>query len=133
MKIKRFLHQSKSDLPKCFHQHSNAYEKEPNVDVIAVNGTAVINMLEPEQFKTFKDYATAVFLPCVQNRLRKVQHIDVSWDNYFNDSLKAEHEKNMKKEYREKSKLTQECLTTGKLSSRSTRIKTSDSAISPTN
>ena len=48
-------------------------------------------------------------------------------DNYFNDSLKAKHEKNMNKEYGEESKLTQECLTTGKLSSRSTRIKKSDS------
>ena len=39
----------------------------------------------------------------------------------------------MKKEYGEQSKLTQECLTTGKLSSLSTRIKKSDSATSPTN
>ena len=87
---------SKSDLLKCFHQHSNAYEKEPNVDAIAVNGTAIINMLKPGQSKAFKDYVTDVFLPCVQNRLRNVQHIDVSWDNYFNDSLKAKYEKNMK-------------------------------------
>ena len=57
----------------------------------------------------------------------ELQHIDVSWDNYFNDSLKAKHEKNMKKEYGEESKLTQEYLTTGKLSSRSTKIKRSDS------
>ena len=95
---------SKSDLLKCFHQHSNVYEKEPNVDAIAVNATAIISMLKSGQFKTFKDCTTGIFLPCVQSRLRKVQHIDVPWDNYFNDSLKAKHEKNMKKEYGEESK-----------------------------
>ena len=94
---------SKSDLLKYFDQHSNAYEKEPNVDAVAVICTAVINMLKRGQSKTIKDYATDVFLRYVQNRPRKVQHIDVSWDNYFNDNLKAKHEKNMKKEYTEKS------------------------------
>ena len=146
MEIKRFFHQSHS-LENCFPvpnqptgslhltdgatcrlgpnqicsnvftKHSNAYKKEPNVDEIAVNGTAIINMFKPGQSKTFEDYdATDIFLSCVQNRVRNVQHVDVSWDNYFNDSLKAKHEKNMKKEYGEESKLTQECLTTGKLS-----------------
>ena len=74
-----------------------------------------------------------VFLPCVQNRLRKVQHIDVPWDNHFNDGLKAKYEKNMKKEYGKGSKLTEKCQITGKFSSRSTRIKKSASAISPIN
>ena len=54
-------------------------------------------MLKPGQSKTFKDYTTDVFLPCVQKRLRKVQHIDVSWDNYFNDSLKAKYGKTWKR------------------------------------
>ena len=42
------------------------------------------------------------FYHFIQNRLQKVQHIDVSWDNYLNDSLKANDKKNMKKEYGEK-------------------------------
>ena len=99
-KLKPFLHQShslencdpgsKSDLLMCFEQHCNAYEKEQNVDAIALNGAAILNTRKLGQFKAFKHYATNVFLPCVRNRLQKLQHTDVSWDSYFNVSLKAQ-------------------------------------------
>ena len=55
--LEKLRSSSKLDLLKCFEQH---------VDTIAVNGTAIINMFKPEQSKRFKDYATDVFLPCVQ-------------------------------------------------------------------
>ena len=107
---------------KCFEQHGDAHEKEPDVHAIALNGAAIINTLKSGQFEQsqepldvssenpsdfhhhdqmesvqktfitqvkFKDYATDAFLPCVRNRLQKVQRIDVSWDSYFNYSLQV--------------------------------------------
>ena len=40
--------------------------------------------------RTFSDYATQVFLPYITSQLQHVNRLDVVWDEYIADSLKAE-------------------------------------------
>ena len=47
-------------------------------------------MLRPGFAKTFSDYATQVFLPYITSQLQHVNRLDVVWDEYIADSLKAE-------------------------------------------
>ena len=58
-------------------------------DVIILDGAAIINMLKPIGVKTLQGYATRVFLPFIKAQLRKVTRIDIIWDVYLEDSLKA--------------------------------------------
>lgn len=47
-------------------------------------------MLRPNSAKTFSDYATQVFLPYLASQLPHASRVDVIWDEYHPDSLKAE-------------------------------------------
>ena len=60
----------------------------PIVDVIILDGAAIINMLKPVGIKTFQEYATLVFLPYIKSKLRNATRVDVIWDLYLPDSLK---------------------------------------------
>ncbi|MGH0183807.1 UNVERIFIED_CONTAM: hypothetical protein FKN15_012895 [Acipenser sinensis] len=54
-----------------------------------LRGAAIINMLKPGASKTFQDYAQKVFLPYVKQQLQHVSRVDIIWDEYVPDSLKA--------------------------------------------
>ena len=58
--------------------------------VILLDGAAIVNTLRPGFAKTFSDYATHVFLPYITSQLQHVNRLDVVWDEYIADSLKAE-------------------------------------------
>ena len=47
-------------------------------------------MLKPAAARTFREYAQDVFLPYVEQQLDKAQRVDVVWDDYRPDSLKAQ-------------------------------------------
>ena len=47
-------------------------------------------MLRPGAAKTFFDYAQKVFSPYILSQLEHVSRVDVVWDEYFPESLKAE-------------------------------------------
>ena len=47
-------------------------------------------MLRSGFANTFSDYATQVFLPYITSQLQHVNRLDVVWDEYIADSLKAE-------------------------------------------
>ena len=49
-----------------------------------------MNMLRPGVAKTFSDYAKQVFSPYIKSQLHHVNRVDVVWDEYFPESLKAE-------------------------------------------
>ena len=124
---------SNSDLIKCFEQHCNAYEKELNGLSNCFKWLLIIDTLKPGQSKTFKDYATNVSLHMSEIVCEKFSVKMFFWDNYFHDSLKTQTLEKHGKEYGQEPKLRQECLTTGILSSWSTKVKKSYSAIFPTN
>uniref|UniRef100_UPI00358F6B91 uncharacterized protein n=1 Tax=Myxine glutinosa TaxID=7769 RepID=UPI00358F6B91 len=80
---------SKSDLVECLERCCTSCGDAPLVDVIILDGAAIINMLRPIGIKTFQEYATQVFLPYVKAQLRNVMRIDIIWDVYLEKSLKT--------------------------------------------
>ncbi|KAH3874927.1 hypothetical protein DPMN_038184 [Dreissena polymorpha] len=46
-------------------------------------------MLKPNFCKTFEDYDKNVFLPYIDYQLKTCSRVDVVWDEYREDSLKA--------------------------------------------
>ena len=62
----------------------------PNVQVIILDGSVIVNMLRPASAKTFSEYAKQVFLPYLESQLQYASRVDIVWDEYKPDSLKAE-------------------------------------------
>jgi hypothetical protein len=62
----------------------------PRVQVSIIDGAAIVNMLRPGASKMFSDYAKQVFIPHIMSQLQHVCRLDVVWDEYFPESLKAE-------------------------------------------
>jgi len=82
---------TKSDLLKCLEQLSDPQGKSeiPNADCIILDGAAIVHLLKPGNAKTFEEYSTLVFVPYIMSILQCAQRIDVVWDCYKPDSLKA--------------------------------------------
>jgi hypothetical protein len=76
----------KSDLIECLPVA--AASECPVVDVRILDAAAVVNMLAPAKCKTFKDYATTVFLPYIIKQAQNVKRVDIVWDRYLPHSLK---------------------------------------------
>ena len=84
---------TKSVLVGCLEELLSDSDSEtvtPTPEVIILDGPAIVNMLRPGTAKTFADYAHEVFTPYVMSQLRNVSRVDVVWDEYLPDSLKAE-------------------------------------------
>jgi len=82
---------NKSELLKSLETlHTSPLSNTPNVDALLIDGAALVNMLKPNgACKTFSDYAEQVYLPYIRERLHKVARVDVVWDRYIQNSLKA--------------------------------------------
>ena len=81
---------TKADLLWCFKDtYPPPTYAIPDVEVILLDGAAVINILKPGSAKTFSEYSELVFLPFVQSQLQKDNRVDIIWDEYIPDSLKA--------------------------------------------
>ncbi|KAK1898363.1 Hexokinase-1 [Dissostichus eleginoides] len=83
---------TKSDLVGCLEDliYLQQNASHPTVQVIILDGAAVVNMLPPGAAKKFFDYAQKVFSPYILSQLEHVSRVDVVWDEYFTESLKAE-------------------------------------------
>ena len=80
---------SKSELlSKCLEPLSHSVFDE-QCEVVILDGAAVVNFLKPNDANTFQDYATSVFLPYVKRQLKDAVRVDIIWDCYVDDSLKA--------------------------------------------
>ena len=63
----------------------------PEADAMLIDGAALGNMLKPSgACKTFSDYANQVYLPYISNQLQSVQRVDIIWERYIPNSLKAQ-------------------------------------------
>ena len=60
----------------------------PVVQIVLLDGAAIVNMLRPGFANTF--YVSQVFLSYITLQLQHVNRLDVVWDEYIADSLKAE-------------------------------------------
>ena len=84
------LPKKKSDLSECLQAHTTPQSEVPGgIDVSIIDGAAVVNMIKPGTEKTFSGYAEQSFLPYVKAQLRHVKRVDIVWDEYVENSLKA--------------------------------------------
>ena len=85
---------SKSDILPCLESLITNTTDVPDVDVRLVDGAALVHSLDPKtsphNLKTFQDYVHLVFLPHITHLLQDVVRLDVVWDVYRQDSLKAQ-------------------------------------------
>lgn len=83
---------TKSDLLGCLEDlvPSQGNSPRPTVQVSIIDGAAIVNMLRPGAARKFSDYANQVFIPYILSQLQYVNRVDVVWDEYLPDSLKAE-------------------------------------------
>ena len=79
----------KSDLLPCLEQVHSAYSDGPKVTCTIVDGAAIIQMLKPSSVKTFNDYAHVIFIPSLNRKFESMSRVDLVWDRYLSDSLKA--------------------------------------------
>ena len=79
----------KSDLLQCLNDYANVVTEEPESDVLILDGAVLVNVLQPRACKTFDDYANKIFVPYLVRLLEKVHRLDVVWDRYIPNSLKA--------------------------------------------
>ena len=81
----------KSELLKCLESLTTSPSTTPVVDAMLIDGAALINMLKPSgACKTFSDYANQVYLPYIGRQLEGMQRVDIIWDRYIQNSLKAQ-------------------------------------------
>jgi len=82
---------TKSDLLGCLQDLTPVKENisSPTMQVTILDGAAIVNMLRPGAAKTFQDYATDVFVPYITSQLQHVTRLDIIWDVYMPESLKA--------------------------------------------
>ena len=66
----------KSDLLDCFQKLCPAQDDAPDVDVLILDGAAIVNMLNTTACQTFQDYASNIFSKYLENQLCKVR-IDI--------------------------------------------------------
>lgn len=82
---------TKTDLVDCLEDLVPSQEmvSSPTVQVIIIDGAALVNMLRPDAAKTFSDYAQQLFSPYIVSQLEHVSRVDVVWDEYLPKSLKS--------------------------------------------
>jgi len=67
----------------------NCRVAEPKYDMIAIDGAVVVQLLKPGKSKTFLEYSATVFEPYIMKEIGKVERLDLVWDRYLPNSLKA--------------------------------------------
>ncbi|CAG2187553.1 unnamed protein product [Mytilus edulis] len=82
-------HGSKSDLLVQLERITESVNEAPRVDALVIDGAALINMLKPRGSKTFESYCKDIVVPYIRGQLLSVRRIDMVWDEYIQDSLKA--------------------------------------------
>ena len=82
---------TKADIAACLEEFSESVADCPEVDVMVLDGAAIICMLKPTGSMTSKQYADSVFLPYLNSLLKDILRLrlDVVWDVYTDDSLKS--------------------------------------------
>ena len=83
---------TKSDMLVCLESlddGSEARSEVPKVSNVVIDGAAIVQMLKPGAAETFEQYAHQVFLPYTLGQLQHASQLDLVWDSYVGDSLKA--------------------------------------------
>ena len=78
----------KSDILDCICTEASLSDSCPAVDAIILDGPAIVHMLTSGSARTFSDYVD-FFISHIQVNLKKASRVDVVFDVYRSDSLKA--------------------------------------------
>ena len=78
----------KADLALCLPSTSAEIATQPVTDVVILDGTAVVQMLQPGTAHTFDEYLSTVYAPFTLKHLEMARRADLVWDVYQDDSLK---------------------------------------------
>jgi len=74
---------TKAGIAACLEEFSESVADCPAVDVMVLDGAAIVCMLKPTGSMTFKQYADSVFLPYLNSLLKDILRLDVVWDVYI--------------------------------------------------
>lgn len=74
---------------ECLEGLSEAQSEAPKVTNVVIDGAALVQMLKPDVAETFEEYAHQVFIPYISGQFQHVSCLDLVWDSYIVDSLKA--------------------------------------------
>ena len=84
------LPKKKYELTECLEDNTTRRTEVPStIDATIIDGAAVVNMIKPGTEKTFSGYTEQSFLPYVKTQLRHLKRVDIVWDEYVENSLKA--------------------------------------------
>ena len=85
---------SGTELEPCTQEEEQLISKDTaahiaEADVKLHDGDLVVQMLSLRTSNTFQDYSNSVFLPYIFGQIQSVRRLDIVWDVYLADSLKA--------------------------------------------
>ena len=82
---------TKSGLVRCLEDLMASQEDatNPKVQVITLDGSVIVNMVRPVS-GDFLGYGKQVFLQYIESQLKYAIRVELVWDEYKPDSLKAE-------------------------------------------
>ena len=81
---------TKSDLLTCFASTSEPVHESPSATATILDGAAIVHIVKPDGCKTFAEYANRRFVPFIMQMFRgSIRRVDLVWDTYKKDSLKA--------------------------------------------
>lgn len=76
---------------ECLEQHVESTSNvRPRTDVSIMDGAVLVSILKPGGCKTFGEYAAKVFVPHIKREQNHAHRVDIVWDQYFDNSLKAQ-------------------------------------------
>ena len=81
---------TKSGLVHCLEKNlpPTTSDNTPNVTAVLLDGAVIVNMLKPGAAKSFHDYGQ-IFIRYITCQLQHATRVDIVWDLYLPDSLKA--------------------------------------------
>ena len=78
----------KADLALCSPSTSVEIATQPVADVVILDGTAIVQMLQPRTARTFDEYLNTVHAPYILKHLETARRADLIWDVYQDDLMK---------------------------------------------
>ena len=79
----------KADLIKCILNQAADPPSNFQADAVILDGAVIVQMLPVKTARTFDEYFNAIFAPYVLHQLETANRVDLVFDEYRKDSLKA--------------------------------------------
>ena len=81
-------HCTKADILTCLQDMTEKLSSTPDSTAVILDGAVIVQMLRPKS-GTFYDYCHRMFIPYVGQQFKKAVRVDLVWDEYRQNSLKA--------------------------------------------